>query len=246
MPELAAFQREFLHQIDDPATAREGLAVYRNTSLLGAITAIADNFPTVAKIIGSEAMEIVAAEFVEASPPRNPILASYGSEFPCWLEAHPLAEELPYLPHVAEIDRLRVESHLAADAPEFGLEDLVRLTADEWSRCRVTLHPATRIGWFALPAPSIWVAHLGTVPSEIAPDWRPEGILIARRNGAVTGCVMDDCGHRIVHGLRLGETVGQAALAASHLYPAGNISRAFRKIVASGALTSLKMKGSLK
>lgn len=243
MPELAAFQQDFLRRIDDPATVRDGLAVYRNTSLLGAIAAIADNFPTVAQVIGSEAMAAVATEFVEACPPRSPILAGYGAEFPCWLEAHPLAEDLPYLSGIAEIDRLRVEAHLAADAPEFGLEDMVRLTAEEWARCRVTLHPATRVGWFTMPAPSIWVAHLEPELDEIAPDWRPEGILIARRNGAVTGWVIDGCGHRILHGLRLGETVGQAALAASHLYPAGNISRAFRKIVASGALTSLKMKG---
>jgi hypothetical protein len=243
MPELAAFQQDFLRRIDDPSVVRTGLAIYRNTSLLGAITAIADNFPTVAQIIGSEAMRAIAAEFVEANPPRSPVLADYGAEFPCWLEAHPLAEELPYLAGVAEIDRLRVESHLAADAPEFGLEDLVRLTAEDWARCRVTLHPATRVGWFAVPAPSIWHAHLEATPGEIAPDWRPEGILIARHDGAVSGWVIDGCGHRILHGLRLGETVGQAALAASRLYPAGNISRAFRKIVASGALTSLKMKG---
>jgi hypothetical protein len=243
MLELAAFQQDFLRRIDDPAAARDGLRVYRNTSLLGAITAIADNFPTVAQIIGSETMAAVATEFVEATPPRSPILAGYGAEFPCWLEAHPLAEDLPYLSGVAEIDRLRVEAHLAADAPEFGLEDMVRLTAEEWARCRVTLHPATRVGWFTMPAPSIWVAHLEPDLDEIAPDWRPEGILIARRGGAVTGWVIDGCGHRILHGLRLGESVGQAALAASHLYPAGNISRAFRKIVASGALTSLKMKG---
>jgi hypothetical protein len=243
MPELAAFQQDFLRRIDDPATARGPLAVYRNTGLLGAIGALADNFPTVARIVGAEAMEALAAEFVAAAPPRSPILADYGGGFARWLVSHPVAEELSYLSAVAEIDRLRVESHLAGDAPEFGLEDLVRLTSEEWTRCRVVLHPATRIGWFAVPAPSIWLAHRDPEPDEIAPDWRPEGILVARRQGAVSGFVVDRCGHRILHGLRLGETVGQAALAASRLYPAGNITRAFRKIVASGALTSLKMKG---
>ena len=243
MPELATFQRDFLRQIDDRGCGGAPVAVYRNTSVLGAATAIADNFPTVRSLIGPEAMQALAGEFVEACPPRTPILAAYGEQFPCWLEDQPVAEELPYLADVAHIDRLRVESHLAADAPEFGLEDLVRLTAEEWSRCRVTLHPATRIGWFALPAPSIWAAHLEADFEEIAPEWRPEGILIARRHGAVAGWVIDACGHRILDGLRLGETVGHAALAASRLYPAGNISRAFRQIVASGALTSLKMKG---
>jgi hypothetical protein len=243
MPELAAFQQDFLRSIDDPAAAVASLAVYRNTSLLGAMTALADNFPTVGRIVGAQAMAILAAEFVERHPPRSPILADYGEDFACWLAAHPLSGELDYLPAVAQIDRLRVESHLAEDAPVFELEDLVRLTAEQWSRCRVTLHPATRVGWFAIPAPSIWAAHLEPEIDEIAPEWRPEGILVARCNGAVGGWIIDGCGHRILHGLRLGETVGQAALAASRLYPAGDISRAFRKIVASGALTSFKMKG---
>ncbi len=243
MPELAVFQQEFLQQIDDRSVGDAPLAVYRNTAALGAIGAIMANFPTVGMILGDEAIEAVAAEFVEKVPPTSPILAGYGAEFPCWLADHPLAEELPYLADVAQIDRQRDETHLSADAPEFGLEDLVRLSADEWSRCRVTLHPATRIGWFTVPAPSIWVAHLDPALTEIAPEWRPEGIVVTRRNGAVSGWVIGACGHRILHGLRLGETVGQAALAASHLYPADNISRAFRKIVSSGALTSLRMKG---
>lgn len=243
MPELAAFQHAFVERIGRLDVEPTPLAVYRNTSLLGAITALADNFPTVGMIVGGEAMEALARAFVEACPPDSPILARYGNEFPRWLETHAFADELPYLPAVAQIDWLRVEAHLAADAPEFGLEDLVRMTAEDWSRCRVTLHPATRIAWFTLPAPSIWVAHLDPALDEIAPEWEAEGILVTRRGGAASGWVIRACEHRILHGLRLGETVGQAALAASRLYPASNISRAFRRIVASGAITSLRTKG---
>lgn len=243
MPDLATFQQEFLQQIDRGAFAHPALAVYRNTAALGAVTAITDNFPTVTAIIGADAMRGLAAEFTSELPPDSPILARYGGEFPDWLEAHPIGEELPYLADVARIDRLRTEAHLAADAPEFGLEDLARLTAEEWTRCRVTLHPATRVGWYTVPAPSIWVAHPFSDDAEIAPDWHAEGILVTRSEGAVGGWVIDACEHRILHGLRLGETVGQVSLAAARLYPDNNITRAFRKIVASGALSSLKMKG---
>jgi hypothetical protein len=243
MPDLAAFQQDFLHRIDDPLAATGALAVYRNTGLLGAISAVADNFPTFAMIVGLDAARAIAAEFVDACPPRSPILANYGAEFPAWLEVHPLSEDLPYLAAVARIDWLRVESHLAADAPQFGLDDLARLLAEEWSRCRVTLHPATRVAWFDIPAPSIWIAHLHPDPAEIAPEWRAEGILLARREGAVSGTVMDACGHRILHGLRLGESVGQAALAASRLYPAGDITGTVRALIAAGAISSLRFKG---
>ncbi len=191
-------------------------------------------------ILGDEAFDAVASEYVTRSPPSSPVLAGYGEGFADFLAKHPLAGELSYLTAVAQIDRLRVECHLAADAPAFDLEDLVRLSTEEWSRCRVTLHPATRMAWFKLPAPSIWVAHLDPERVEIAPEWQAEGILVARCDGAVGGHVIGPCEHRILHGLRLGETVGHAALAASRLYASANISRAFRTIVASGALTSVQ------
>ena len=244
MSDLVIFQHDFLRRIDAPAADRAALAVYRNTALLGAISALADNFPTVRMIVGDGAMEALATGFAERCPPSSPILVGYGAPFPDWLEAHPIAAELPYLAAVARIDRLRVEAHLAADAPEFGLEGLARMTAEEWSRARVQLHPATRLAWFAIPAPSIWVAHLGPEPDEIAPDWQAEGILVARRDGAVSGFVIGGCEHRILHGLRLGETVGEAALAASRLHPGSNITRAFRRLVASGAFTTPRIKGA--
>ncbi|MXO61289.1 hypothetical protein GRI89_17225 [Altererythrobacter salegens] len=243
MPELATFQKQFLDRIDSRDVVGTPLAIYRNTSLFGAMRAIVDSFPTVAMIVGLAAIEALAGRFAEDCPPQSPILANYGAEFADWLGNHAIAADLPYLPSVAAIDRLRVEAHLSADAPEFGLEDLARLTAEEWSRCRVTLHPATRIGWYAMPAPTIWVAHRDPEMSEIEPEWQAEGILMARRAGAVGGYVIGPCEHRILHGLRLGETVGQAELASSRLYPATNISRTVRKFVASGAISSLKMKG---
>nr|WP_166179923.1 DNA-binding domain-containing protein [Altererythrobacter segetis] len=243
MCELATFQQEFLHQIDHATFAHPAMAVYRNTVAVGAITAVIDNFSTVAALVGPKAMKALAQEFVRDVPPDNPILARYGGAFPSWLAEHPLADELPYLADVARIDRMRTEAHLAADAPEFGLEDVARLTAEEWTRCRVTMRPATRIAWFAVPAPSIWVAHPVADGTEIAPEWQAEGILVTRSEGAVGAWVIGACEHRILHGLRLGETVGQAALAASRLYPGDNITRAFRKIVASGAFSSIKMKG---
>lgn len=239
MPSLAAFQRNVLKRIDSPR-ARSGFAVYRNTALLGAITAIADNYPTVARLVGEKPMDALAGDYVSASPPDSPILASYGKGFADFLRAHPISEHLPYLADVAAIDRLRVEAHLAADAPQFGLDDLAGLTAEEWSSCRVVLHPATRVGWFSVPAPTIWLAHLQADPGELEPVWKAEGILLTRPDGAVEGSLLGPCEHRVLHGLRLGETVGHAALAASNLYAPSDIGQAFRKLVASGALTSLR------
>ena len=243
MPDLATFQRAFLDTLDGHRAGHPLLAVYRNTSFRGAIDALADNYPTIAMILGQSTFVALAADFVTDAPPDNPVLAAYGAGFADWLEAQPIAQALPYLSGVAQIDRLRTESHLAADGPMLDPASLAAVSAEQWSNSAALLHPATRFGWFTVPAPSIWLAHLDPHAAEIAPEWRAEGVLLTRRDGAVIAQRIGAAEHRILFGLRLGETIGQAATIAAGLYPQADITGAFRDILSSGALSSLKTKG---
>jgi len=242
MPDLATFQRDFLDTLDGRRAGNPLLAVYRNTSFKGAIDALADNYPTIATILGDNGFFALAAEFVTELPPESPVLAAYGARFPDWLEAQSIALALPYLSGVAQIDRLRTETHLAAEGKALDPAELAAVSAEQWSASAATLHPATRFGWFTVPAPSIWLWHLDPHAAEITPEWRAEGMLMTRRDGAVSAQRIGAAGHRILFGLRLGETIGQAATAAAGLYPDSDITGAFRDILASGALSSLKPK----
>lgn len=244
MPDLASFQREMVETLDGCRTGNPLLAIHRNTSLKGAADALADNYPTIAMILGRSSFAALASSFVTDLPPDSPVLAIYGAGFADWLEAHPIARALPYLSGVAQIDRFRTEAHLAAEGEVLDPADLARVPAEQWSRSAVLLHPATRFGWFTVPAPSIWLAHLDPPSVRIAPDWRAEGVLVTRRDGAVIAQRIGPAGHRILFGLRLGETIGQAVAAAASLYPESDLSRAFGDILASGALSLLKTKGS--
>lgn len=243
MPDLATYQRRFVDALDGTRPWHPALSVYRNTALKGAIDALADNHPTVSTILGATAFLALAADFVADVPPQSPVLADYGAGFGDWLEAQPIAQVLPYISAVAQIDRLRVESHLAAEADVLDPRALTAISAEHWSASGAVLHPATRFAWFTVPAPSIWLAHIADGDDDIAPEWRAEGVLVTRRFGAVTAYAINAAEHRILFGLRLGETVGQAAAVAATLYPDADISAAFRKILAGGALSSLRNKG---
>jgi hypothetical protein len=240
MSDLANFQRDFIAAIDGATVSPPMLAVYRNTSMKGAVDALADNYPTVAMILGEEAFVSLAIAFVRHAPPDNPVLAAYGAGFADWLETHEVSAMLPYLSGVAQIDRWQTEAHLAPDAPCLSPALVATMTAAEWSASKAVLHPAVRFGWFSLPAPSIWLAHRKADVEEIAPDWRAEGVLLTRQHGAVIGRPIGAAEHRILFGLRIGETVGRAASVTASLYPQANITGAFRDIVASGALSTLR------
>ncbi|MBN8814383.1 MAG: putative DNA-binding domain-containing protein [Sphingomonas sp.] len=243
MPDLATYQRQFVETIDGKRHGDPILGVYRNTSVKGAIDALADNYQTVLMVVGESTFVALAIDFVADCPPDSPVLAAYGAGFADWLEMQGIGRTLPYLSGIAQIDRLRVESHLAADGDVLDPLQLTSVSAEQWSASAAVLHPATRFGWFAVPAPSIWLAHLDPHAAEIAPEWRAEGMLLTRREGAVIGQRIGAAEHRILFGLRIGETISQAATAAAGLYPHADITGAFRDILASCALSSLKTKG---
>ena len=243
MPDLAAFQRQFVETIDGARPGDPIIGVYRNTSVKGAVDALADNYPTVLMILGESAFVAFAIDFIGDCPPDNPVLAAYGAGFADWLESQTIGRTLPYLSGIAQIDRLRTEAHLAAEGDMLDPAQLAAVSAEQWAKSAAVLHPATRFGWFTVPAPSIWLAHLDPHAAEIAPEWRAEGMLITRREGAVMAQRIGAAEHRILFGLRIGETIDQAATAATNLYPQADITAAFRDILAAGALSSLKIKG---
>lgn len=238
MPDLARFQSDFAASIA-AAGPESPLAIYRNTAALGAIDALAANFPTVRTIVGDEAFGQLARDFVDGMPPRSPVLATYGIGFPDFLEECGLAAELPYLSDVARIDRLRIEALFAGDAPALDLASL-QAEAPDWRTLKVMLHPATRFGWFTSPAMTIWLAHEAPDEAdEIVAEWTAGGALLTRPGDALQACAIDRAAHRLLFGLRLGETVGNAAIATLKLYPDTNVGLLFAWLASAGAFQAL-------
>jgi hypothetical protein len=239
MPDLAAFQAAFAEKLTRPSSIRDGMAVYRNNWLRAAIDAVADLYPTVRRLIGNKAFESVGHDYVRDNPPASPILSRYGVAFPEFLCDQPWVAELPYLPDVAAIDRLYLESLLSTDAPPLEPSSLAGVAPTEWATLRLRTHPAMRIGWFTTPAPSIWLAHRDAhEPGELAPEWQAEGILLTRPGLTVEARAIDRAEHRLLFGMRIGESVGEAALAASNLYPQTDFAGLFARTLESGTLAA--------
>jgi hypothetical protein len=238
--ELADFQLAFsaaMGRSGGGALERQpGFAVYRNTTPNVLIETLRAGYPVTAQLVGDEAFAILAIDFARRRPPAHPVLLDYGSGFPHFLAAQPwIAEELPYLPDVAEIERLRTEAHVAADGAALDLADVARLGTETWPSLRLPLHPAVRFAWLRTPALSIWEAHQHELEGEIAPEWCAEGALIARPFDAVTTTAIDAPAHRFLAGLRVGETVGRAAGAVASLYPDADIAGLFSTLTQQGA-----------
>ncbi|MBA3941508.1 MAG: hypothetical protein C0520_09895 [Sphingopyxis sp.] len=205
-----------------------------------AIEALAANYPVVAVILGHAPFAELAAEFVAEVPPTDPNLAAYGCRFPEWIVGRKIGRVLPYLSSVAAIDRLHLAAERApADTP-VAVAVIAGMTAAEWSASRVKLHAATRFGWFAVPASSIWLAHFAPGRAEKVTEWKAEGLLITRPTDHVQARRIGPAAHRILSGLRIGETIGAASAAAHALYADADVTSAVHAILDSGAIAAFR------
>jgi hypothetical protein len=237
---LLELQRDFAAAIDAPASG--AISVYRNTVVGGCVDALRANYPVVAQLLGDEMFDAVAAEHAAQCPPCRPVLALYGSRFPDWLEEPSWLREIPFLPDVARIERLHIEALFAADANPLTMSQLS--DREDWQSLRLALHPATRFSWLTTPAMNVWLAHQTGFSGELELEWQAEGVLLTRPGLEVLPARLDRAGHRFLFGIRLGESVGAAAIATVGLYPDTDIGSLFTSLVNAGAFAATSHRSS--
>jgi hypothetical protein len=106
---------------------------------------------------------------------------------------------------------------------------------EDWEGLRLPLHPACRFVWLSTPSLTIWQAHRDGFET-LEPEWRAEGALITRPEGEVLTQPIDAPAHRMLFGLMLRESAGQAAAATAATYPAADIAAVFATLVNTGTL----------
>ncbi len=216
MPSLARFQESFVRGLTAAAPlpgifATPAFAVYRNTWRKALVDALRDAYPVVAALIGPDAFQALALEFIGKRAAPSPILANWGEGFAEFIAAHSLNIDVPYLADAARLERLATEAHLGPDADPLEPTRFVELREEAMDE-DIALHPAARFGWFETPAVTIWEAHQG--PDQLqsfAPDWVPEGALVTRPQGRVVVTRIDRETYRLLAGIRAGEALLTAA-----------------------------------
>jgi hypothetical protein len=231
---LLEFQREFAAVIDGPT---EGpLRVYRNTVLSGCVDALRANYPIVARLLGDEMFDAAAVDHATKCPPRRPALALYGECFADWLAEQPWIWDVAYVPDVARIERFWIEALFAEDTDPLDMSH--PRGRGDWQALHLPLHPATRFDWLAMPAMTIWQAQRDSPDKELEPDWKAEGVLITRPRLDVQAIHLDRASHRMLVGIRLGESVGASMNAASSLYPDEDCEALFASLLNLGVFAA--------
>lgn len=223
--------------------AQPAFAVYRNTVMKGCIDALQANYPSVARLVGEEWFRAAAAIFVRTHLPRQPTLAVYGEGFADFLAAFAPAADLPYLPGVARVDRFWTEAHVAPDEAPADAAAVARLGPEALARAVLRPHASARWAWFeAQPIATIWRRNRYPLESDEAEiDWRGEGVLVVRPDGAVENVDLDVAGCAFLDACAAGATLADAADAALAADAQANLTGLMARLLEAGAFGRLEL-----
>ncbi|RME16395.1 MAG: DUF2063 domain-containing protein, partial [Alphaproteobacteria bacterium] len=154
--------------------------VYRNNVAVSLTEALEAAFPVIEKLVGAEFFRAMAGVFLRAHPPKSPVLALWGDDFPAFLEQFGPVAHLPYLADVARLEQALREAYHAADAAPI---DPAALDRPDLAETCLRLAPATRLICSQWPIHAIWRANTeeGAPPARggaecvlvVRPDWDP-------------------------------------------------------------------------
>ena len=132
-------------------------SVYRNNVVHSLISALGDAYPAVKKNVGDAFFEAMAGLFVRQYPPSSPMMMSYGEEFPSFLQGFKPANERPFLPDLAELERLMRESYHSSDDTVFDPSELASLDENALMALRFKPRASAKLMKSDTPALSYWM-----------------------------------------------------------------------------------------
>lgn len=209
-------------------------AVYRNNVVVSLTGALATRFPAARRIVGDEAFGALAAAFVRTSPPRSPVMATYGDGFADFVARAPDLDAAPYLADVVRLEAARTRAYHAADAEPIGPDAFATLDPDRLDRLVVALHPSVEIVRSRYPLVTIWAMNAGEAELGPIEDWSGQDALVARPAMEVTARRLPPGGGAFLEGLARGRPLGVAARRAARTDPDFDLTRNLIGLVEAG------------
>jgi len=220
--------------------AQPAFAVYRNTGRNACIDALWANYPTVVRLVGEQWFRAAASAYVSESLPADPSLMRYGAGFAGFLAGFEPAADLPYLPHVARLDRFWTEAHIARNDCVLDPARIANLAPDTLAPVVLRLHASARWAWFPnMPVYSIWSRNRSSAPVDDDLDWKAEGALIVRPRATVEWTAIDAAACAFLEACARGRTIQEAANAALEVRHDADLVPLISSLLGAGAFSRL-------
>ena len=134
---------------DERLPAEERLEVYANAYFYRIHDVLAEDFPTLAALLGADDFHDLATSYLAVHPSTHPSLRHVGRSLSGFLAAHDAASSFrgrfPFAADCARFEAATEDVFDAAEAPTASREALGQLAPEAWDRMQLKLRPSVRL-----------------------------------------------------------------------------------------------------
>jgi hypothetical protein len=217
-------------------------AIHRNNVYASLIGCLEARFPVIGRLLGEDCFRQCARIFVEASPPRSPVLMEYGVDFAGFMASFAPLQELHYLADVARLEWMRHVALHGAEALPLDRSTLAAVPPDLMPSLVLALHPTVEILSSGYPILSIWRANAvagATVP--VGADLPGESVLIARPRDEVLLLPLSVAAAGFVRTVQRGLALGEAAEAAEMIAADFDLAQTLAQLLRADIFTGFHL-----
>lgn len=131
------------------ALAEHRLGAYYNAYRIRLIDALAVDYAALEKILGREAFEDMALDYLRRFPSRQPSIRWFGQHLPAYLAEYYRDDEAEFVTEMASYEWAQATVFDAGDSAQlFQLEDMAQVAAETWPRLQFEFK--TALQWLDL------------------------------------------------------------------------------------------------
>lgn len=201
-------EREVAQVIRPSATlsAEERMNVYVQQYIWRLQGIVAQEHPTLVRLMGDDACDELALEYISRFPPRGFTLNDLCHALPYYLAHHCAREDAPLLHDVARLERAISDAYDTYPIGRVTADDLRQVPAEAWPEMRFQLDPSVRVMAFAY---DVVAAYNAAVEGEPLPELtpRPTWAVVWRAQHKIWRRPIGHARYQTLAALAAGETV---------------------------------------
>ena len=220
------------------------LQIHRNHIFSSLTDVLSGIYASVVAMVGEGFFRTLAAHFIEAHPPNEPILHSFGGGFPDFVGGFGPARSLPYLPDLARLEWALHASFHADDELALTAAELAGLSSDKLADPPLRLHSSARIVVSGWPVDELWLAAQPAAvidPSTIDLDSGGVRLFVLRQAGDVRFWSVSPGELEWLTAIAADSGLAGATAAAVAVEPAFDLERVFSAHLARGSFATISM-----
>lgn len=160
-------------------TARDRLKIYKQSYYLRLMDILNNGFPILKKFMGKKAFAKVSEDYIISHPSKHFSIGFFSRYFSKFLLTQ--TNFSPIYGEIAQFEWMLENVLEAPDAECLILQDLTKISPEQWGYVQFTFHPSVQLMQFHYNAPEVWfMAHAGKPKPKIMQNENPSEWMVWR------------------------------------------------------------------